>query len=126
MLETIDVMRMATAMAQHAGYRQSATAENIAHADTPGYRAKDASPFSTEARTDFNAKQTRATHLAATDVTAFETQADESSPIAANGNSVSLEREMLRTVEIRQQHDTALAVYRSSLGILRTSLGRGR
>jgi flagellar basal-body rod protein FlgB len=41
-----------------------------------------------------------------------------------NGNTVSLETEMVRAVEVKQQHDMALAVYRTVSDIVRTSLGR--
>jgi flagellar basal-body rod protein FlgB len=43
---------------------------------------------------------------------------------APNGNSVSLEREMMRAAETRQSHDMALAVYGTARGILRAALGR--
>ncbi len=41
-----------------------------------------------------------------------------------NGNSVSLETEMLNAVSAKRQHDRALAIYKSSLTVLRASLGR--
>ena len=41
-----------------------------------------------------------------------------------NGNSVAIEDEILRSVDAKRQHDRALAIYRSSLNILRTSIGR--
>jgi flagellar basal-body rod protein FlgB len=44
---------------------------------------------------------------------------------APNGNTVSLEAEMVRMAEIRQAHDMALAVQRSVSGITRAALGRG-
>ena len=47
----------------------------------------------------------------------------ESSP---NGNNVSVEVEMARGTDAKSSHDLALAVYKSSLDILRASLGRGR
>ena len=43
-----------------------------------------------------------------------------------NGNSVSLEDQMIRAAEVRQSHDLALGVYRKTMDILRTSLGRQR
>ena len=46
-------------------------------------------------------------------------------PSAPNGNTVSLETEMVRATEVRHQHEMALSVYQSALGVLRTSLGRG-
>ena len=47
-------------------------------------------------------------------------------PVRPVGNTVSLETEMMKAVEVRHDHEMALSVYQTSLGILRTSLGRGR
>ena len=44
--------------------------------------------------------------------------------MSPNGNTVSLEHEMVKSVDIRQQHDMAMAVYRSTSDIIRASLGR--
>ncbi len=41
-----------------------------------------------------------------------------------NGNTVSLEDQMVRGVEAQRQHTMALAVWQKSLDILRFSLGR--
>ena len=41
-----------------------------------------------------------------------------------NGNSVSVEEEMLAAVEVQREHSQALAIYRHAMGIIRTSLGR--
>jgi flagellar basal-body rod protein FlgB len=43
---------------------------------------------------------------------------------APNGNSVSLEGEMVKSVEARQAHDMALAIYRATSDVVRASLGR--
>ena len=43
-----------------------------------------------------------------------------------NGNSVSLEAEMVKSVEARQNHDMALAIYRATSDVIRASLGRSR
>ena len=44
---------------------------------------------------------------------------DEATP---NGNQVSLETEMLKSVAAKRQHDRALAIYKSALGILRSTI----
>ena len=54
---------------------------------------------------------------------AVELTSQEPSP---NGNSVSLEAEMMRSTKVRHDHDLALAVYKTSLDILRAASGRGR
>ena len=39
-----------------------------------------------------------------------------------NGNSVSLEDQMMRAAEVRQEHEMALGVYSKALDILRTTV----
>ena len=45
-------------------------------------------------------------------------------PVSPNGNSVSLEEEMVRAAEVKSSHDRSLTIYRSGLDLLRSSLGR--
>lgn len=130
MIERLDILRQAQALAEHAGARQSAIARNIANADTPGYRAVDVMPFEElYGRTGEAMRASREGHIDAAGAPAgpmrlIERQADAA--LSPNGNAVSLETEMMNAAAARQSHDLALAVYQTSLGILRTSLGRGR
>ena len=41
----LNVLRLASGLAAHSAARQQVIAENIAHADTPGYRARDIADF---------------------------------------------------------------------------------
>lgn len=128
MFENLQIFRMAHAMATHAGARQAVVAENLAHADTPGYAARDIQPFEALLRQDgarFGMRATRAAHLHGTRAP-FEIQINENRDALKdpNGNSVALEEEMLKAVEVKRQHDRALAIYKSSMTILRSSLGR--
>jgi len=129
MLDKLEIFQMAQAMAQHAGTRQAAIAQNIAQADTPGYKARDVASFSETYRAQDGGAGQRATrekHLTG-NADRYEpeiitlTNSGSQSP---NGNTVSVELEMMRAAEVKIQHDTALTVYRSSLDILRTSIGR--
>ncbi len=125
MYKSLAVFETAHAMATHAGQRQAIVAENIAHADTPGYRARDLPPFTDSYKAaGAGQKATRDGHLFGQSGTAISPAVEDRSPATSNGNSVSLESEMLKAVEVRRQHDRALAIYRSSLNILRTSIGR--
>jgi flagellar basal-body rod protein FlgB len=126
MLETLDVVRMARALAAHSGARLGVAAANVANADTPGYRARDLPSFAEVYEAGGTMRATREGHIG-TGGTATLTPV-ELSPAhreAPNGNTVSLEAEMVRMAEIRQAHDMALAVQRSVSGITRTALGRG-
>ncbi|NUB44617.1 FlgB family protein [Fertoebacter nigrum] len=124
MFQSVEISRMAQAMARHAGARQAVIASNIAQADTPGYKARDLPAFAASYAAGDGLRATRAGHAPAQ--AAFATRPIAGgSGAAPNGNSVSLETEMVKAVEARQQHDMALAIYRSVSTILRTSLGRG-
>lgn len=129
MLEKINLFAMAGDMAIHAGTRQAVIAQNIANADTPDYKARDVTPFADLLRDgdgDFRTRATRDGHLhgarGPAEPEIFEKPTGVSNP---NGNQVALEDEMLKAVEVKRQHDRALAIYRSGLTILRSSLGRG-
>jgi len=126
MFTDLNVFRTAAAMASHASERQAIIAQNMANSDTPGYKARDLVPFQDVIKdSGTGMRATRAGHLSgmSADGSAWETF----TPVATsdpNGNTVSIENEMLNGVEVKRQHEFALAVYKSSLSILRTSLGR--
>lgn len=128
MFTDLNVFQMAHAMATHAGHRQALVSRNIANADTPGYAARDIEPFETafkNGQDTFASRGSRDGHFgphASVGVRWAERSPD--APADPNGNSVSVEEEMFKAVEIKRQHDRALAIYRSSLNILRTGIGR--
>jgi flagellar basal-body rod protein FlgB len=130
MFENLEILRQAQAMASHAGARQSSIARNIANADTPGYRPTDIAPFAEayhEAGDGLALRQTRPGHIGpggsgtALDEVLARPVPGATSP---NGNGVSIETEMMKAAEVRQQHEMALSIYQNALGVLRTSLGR--
>lgn len=127
MLEKIEIFNMAQALAKHSAARQSVIAQNVANADTPGYRARDVASFSDTFQTGFTSpmRATRAGHalLGEASNPTLEARAvyrpDAASP---NGNNVSIESEMFAAAEAKGQHDRALAIYTSAMKILRTSV----
>lgn len=133
MFADLNVFRTAHAMAVHAGQRQSIVAQNMANSDTPGYQARDIVPFAqmvstgtTKGTSNTEMRASRAGHLhgesGGSPVWETFIRPGTADP---NGNTVSLETEMFKAIEVKRQHDRALAIYKSSLAILRTSLGRG-
>lgn len=127
MFEKLDIFRMAHAMASHAGTRQAVVAQNIANADTPGYKPRDVVPFAELMKNGVagsGPRATRESHLhgnfASGPLRIAEVTRESANP---NDNGVSLEEEMLNAVAVKRQHDRALAIYRSGLTILRSSLG---
>ncbi len=126
MFEKLEITAMAQAMASHAGARLGAISQNMANADTPGYKARDVAEFADvwDAGQDGGMRATRAGHLGSAAQIMAPMTVPSSGAAAPNGNSVSLEGEMVKAVEVRQQHDMALAIYRNTSDIIRASLGR--
>ncbi|MFZ5963529.1 FlgB family protein [Thalassococcus sp. BH17M4-6] len=127
MFQNLDILKTAMAMARHAGFQQAQSAQNIANADTPGYRAATVIAFADLVRDRDGVTGQRATrtgHLhGRADATAVPVSLSRSAQ-DPNGNTVSVETEMVIAVDAKRQHDRALAIYRSGLNILRASIGR--
>ena len=123
MFEKLGLTRMAQTLAAHAGSRVEVVARNIANADTPGFRAQDIPAFeSIYDDANFTLRKTRRGHLVSDGL--LSTSQANGSGMAPNGNDVSLDQQMMKAIEARQSHEMALAVYRSTAAIIRTSLGR--
>lgn len=122
--------------------RQGVIAENVANADTPGYRPKRLQQQSfkdllanttnmTSGSTSMASPmvKTSAQHLGhgGTDGTRApkEFKAREVSDERPNGNGVTLEDELVALAETQIEYQTMLGVYRKHTSILRTALGRG-
>lgn len=128
MTSDLEILRMAQSLSQHAARRQSLVAANVAHADTPGFRARDLPDFAETyaGGAGLALAATRSGHVRDPLSAAPVRPVVSDGPVAPNGNSVTLEEQMLRLAEISSQHQRALAIYRKSHEILRLALGRGR
>jgi flagellar basal-body rod protein FlgB len=127
MFEKLELTRMAQALAAQSGARMAVIAENVANADTPGYKAKDVPAFAeVYEASGQEMRATRPGHLTAASPVAMPAPDTVRGHEAPNGNSVSLEAEMVKSVEARQSHEMALAIYRATSDVVRASLGRTR
>lgn len=127
MLEQLETIRMSRAMSSHAAERARLVAGNVANADTPGYLSRDLAPFVESYRSAGAPpmRTTRPGHMEDGPPSGADTRViEERGGQSPNGNSVSLEAEMVRTAEVKRQHDMSLAIYKSSLTMLRSALGR--
>lgn len=102
------ILSIAQAMVTHASTKQAVVTTNIAHADTPGYRAKHVTDFTEMFRTG----------------SVPEARIDYSAAQKPNGNSVVLENQVMQLAEARGQHEMALGLWESTLNMYRTALGR--
>ena len=130
MYDQLEILRMAQGLARHAGARQATVARNIANANTPGYRTHDVAPFADLYNTapgPGEMRRTRPGHLSAADAATlpgFPAEPQRTTTAAPNGNTVSIESEILKSAEVKQQHDMALSVYQNALGVLRAAISR--
>lgn len=128
MFQHLAVFQTAYAMAVHAGQKQAVVAQNVANADTPGYVARDIPDFQhlyeQSARGADTLRATRARHLNADGSDVRHILQKDASFASPDGNTVSLDAEMLRGTDAKRQHDRSLAIYGSALKVLRASLGR--
>jgi flagellar basal-body rod protein FlgB len=125
MLENLKIFSMASALAQHGAARQAIVAENVANADTPGYRARDVASFadSYDPGPARGLHATRPGHRFEGEATYTTRPREVYRPGAEspNGNTVSIENEIFAATEASSDHRKALAVYKSALSVLRTA-----
>ncbi len=128
----IGILQMAQNLAVHASARQSVIAQNIANADTPGYKARDMATFADSFRETAymraSSSPVRAGHIAlGTERSGGDIfESAEFGAESPNGNTVSLEDQLVRAADVKYQHDLALGIYSKSMNILRTGMGRIR
>lgn len=114
--------------------RQTVLAENVANANTPGYRAKDieAPDFAALAAGEgggMGLTTTNRMHIAtpagagAGGFRAKDTPDSESTP---NGNSVVLEDQMMKVSSTQMDYATVTQLYRKALSMIRLAAGGGR
>ncbi len=110
--------------------RQRVLAQNIAHADTPGYQPRDlrgfaqtllsAAPPALPARTDPR-------HLGPAGGGDPRAVADRRTALAErsrDGNAVSLDQQALKVADTDTAHSLATGLHRRYLGLFRTAFGR--
>ncbi len=112
--------------------RQGVLAENVANAETPGFKAQELKPF------EMSAEQSRASFLplttTATQPTHFSVYNASSAGYSAateqgfevtpEGNGVTLEEQMTKVAENQMDYQTVTALYTRSVSILRIALGK--
>ncbi|SFS19201.1 FlgB family protein [Yoonia litorea] len=127
MYEKVALFQVASDMARHAGSRQAVVARNIANADTPGFQAHRLASFAdiVGQGQSLSMKATRAGHMRLAPSSGPHGSLQLAGAASPNGNSVSLEDELMESVSVSREHSRAITVYRHSMTVLRTALGRG-
>ena len=125
MFTDLKLLHTASSLARHSVERHAQIAENIANADTPGFKAKDLEPFA-EAYAKSERAAAMQAHQSNFAQSAFRAERIDIPGVSSpNGNTVSLEDQMTRSSAAARSHDTAITIYTKALSMLRASLGGG-
>jgi len=120
-----DFFKLADQRLAFLGQRQIVLAQNIANANTPGWRARDVAPFeSILARKGALApNRTSGQHLSGHLVSGSRIILDsgERSP---DGNSVRLDEQLSKVADTETSQSTVANLYTKFLSFYRTALGR--
>ena len=112
--------------------RQGLLAENVANAETPGFRGRDLAQYNfAERNSAFSVASvtttaTQPTHFSvgSSADSSFGAQRMANFEITPEGNGVTLEDEMMKVTTNMMDYQAATGLYTKSISILKTALGR--
>lgn len=110
--------------------RQGLLAENVANAETPGYRGRDLKQFSVEemslmSSASLSTSATQPMHFSVgSGAGGFDAHRMASFEITPEGNGVTLEDEMMKVTTNMMDYQAATSLYQKSIRILRVALGK--
>jgi flagellar basal-body rod protein FlgB len=105
--------------------RQKVLAENVANADTPGFRPLDVKP-PVSARGGLQLARTDGSHMPVGGASSSDPTRPRRFETTPSGNGVNLEDEMMKVAQNNQDYQLAASLYQRSLGLMKTAIGRGR
>ncbi len=115
------------------GQRQALLGQNVANADTPGFRPRDLKPatFATlldhagHGATALLPARTTPNHLSIAPPASgpFRGGVVESAEVTPSGNGVELPEQLEKMAATEQDHQLATGLYRRYVGMIRTALG---
>lgn len=110
--------------------RQGLLAENVANAETPGYRGRDLKQFDTSDRLSMSSASvstavTQPMHFSVSSgAGGFDAQRMANFEITPEGNGITLEEEMMKVTTNMMDYQAATSLYQKSVRILRVALGK--
>ncbi len=125
------LFRMASQRLNWLGERQNVLSQNIANADTPGYRARDLAPQTFRRELDsvrhIGIAQTSANHIVGT-LSRPDHRVEEEHPrnlyeINPTGNGVILEEQIMQVTETNMNYQLTTNLYQKNMMMFRTAIG---
>lgn len=108
----VSTLALSSDMARHAARRHALISQNVANADTPGYKARDIGSF---------AEVMKTRELTPLNEAKIFERPEMGSP---NGNTVSLEDELMQGVQVQNDYNMAISIYRTTLQMMKTAVGK--
>lgn len=120
----IGLFRLAERRLSWVDQRQAVLAQNIANADTPGYRARDLAPFEASlAAQGLTLARTSSSHLQGS-LASLPGNRERGAGKAPNGNTVSMEEQLGKVADTASTQELVTNLYRKYQSLFRTVLGR--
>jgi flagellar basal-body rod protein FlgB len=112
--------------------RQGLLAENVANAETPGFRGRDLAQYDfadrssgfSSATVTTSATQPMHFSVSSSEGSAFGAQRMANFEITPEGNGITLEDEMMKVTTNLMDYQAATSLYQKSIKILKTAMGR--
>ena len=105
--------------------RQTVLAQNIANANTPGYVAKDVTPFAQAlAEVAPDLARTNVMHLAGSPSKLRSGQNPRPHERAVDGNAVSMDEQLTKVADTEGTQALVENLYKKYMGLFRTSIGK--
>ena len=123
------LLRLMTEKMAYLGQRQAVLAQNVANANTPGFKAKDLAPFSfNDALKEASAGMvvTDPRHIVPASMAGVNasTKKAHSFETVPSGNSVELEQQMMQVSETAVDYQAVTSVYHKIMGLFKTAIGK--
>lgn len=121
------LMRLLGDRMAYQGQRMAVLSENVANANTPGYKARDLAPYSFADAMDQAAKTLRVTqsgHMVPASMAGVnaQTQKAHSFETVPTGNSVDLEQQMMNVSQTSVDYQSFLGIYHKMVSLFRTAV----
>src|SRR6218665_777620 len=107
-MQPIQLFELASKKADWLSVRQSVVAGNIANANTPGFRAKDVTPFQAVLETTgIRMAATQSGHFTETEMASrvIETKPTEEIGVQESGNTVGLAEELMKEGQVKRDFE---------------------
>ena len=115
-MQPIQLFALASRQAEWLSVRQSVVSSNVANANTPGFAAKDVTPFQAVLdQTDMPMARTNPAHFAGsqTEEMGIRVRPDEDALALVSGNSVDLAEQLMKQGQIKREYEINTGVVKA-------------